>query len=98
MAIFILCIWLEIMALTSEPANLIHPCPAPAHTDPVISDCPEYAKLAPRTTVRTRRLAMKSHSLGPTKGGQAKREEEEEAIDELRMCTPCTKLIHRCEN
>ncbi len=66
----------------------------PPSTDPVISDCPDYRRLAPRTTVRTRRLAMKSQSLGLAKG-QTRRGDEEEAIDELRMCAPCTKLIHR---
>ena len=63
-------------------------------TDPLISDCPDYGTLAPRTTVRMRRLQLKSHTLGPAKS-VPKRENEEEAIDELRMCPTCTKLIHR---
>ncbi len=37
---------------------------------------------------------MKSQSLGSTKG-QSRRGEEEEAIDDLRMCAPCNKLINR---
>lgn len=56
-------------------------------------DCPDYQSLAPRPSLRSKRLHSKKQKSRVEK--EEEEEEGEDVMDEIRMCSPCDKLIAR---
>ena len=63
------------------------------HSDELLVDCPDYQSLAPRPSLRSKKLHPKKQKSKVEK--EEEEEEGEEITDEIRMCSPCEKLIDR---
>ena len=72
------------------------------HTDPLLSDCPDYGQLAPSPSLKRRRLKLdqglgkKSSKKDKEKGGDGGGGGDDDSpTDELRMCSSCQRLVDR---
>lgn len=73
-----------------------------SNADPLLSDCPDYARLAPSPSLKRRRLKL-DQGLGKKLSSKKKGKEEDgaeavdsdAATDELRMCSSCVRLVER---
>ena len=79
------------VCLHSLTPSLTHPLLT--HSDELLVDCPDYHSLAPRPSIRSKKLHPKKQKSKVEK--EEEEEEVEEITDEIRMCSPCEKLIDR---
>ena len=60
----------------------------------MLSDCPDYASLVlPPSTLPKKKFKLKVPMV--RRDAQPMEEEEEEGVEEIRMCTDCKQLVDR---
>lgn len=84
------CIKMMLRAGSNNAYSIIHRTPSSlSPTDVLLSDCPDYRTLAPSPSLRRKKIRLKPKKRGAEPG------EEEEDLENIRMCFLCEKLAQR---